>query len=114
MSIPAYLSKDAPHYVYSFWADDGACLYVGCTGRLGGRLRAHEAERAWWPDVAEIDVTVYPDCATAEAVERDLIERLQPTHNRVYTEHFPNAGGWETRRRNGSRGAARRALRDTA
>lgn len=82
-----YLNDSDPRYVYTFWSGD-ECLYVGCTGYLGGRLNAHASARPWWPSVTSIDATVHPNRQEGERAERDRIRELQPTHNRVYTNHL--------------------------
>ena len=89
-----------PRYVYIFRNAEDVCLYVGCTDALGRRMTAHAGARPWWPEVAQVEVTVHPDHNAGMAAEEAAIKALQPVHNRVFTEHWSNAGGWDTRRRN--------------
>ena len=82
------MNDDArPRYVYTFWSTTGEPLYVGCTANLPQRLVNHIGGRPWFPEVARIEVTVHADAAAGTAAEAALIRRLNPTHNRVYTDH---------------------------
>lgn len=74
-------------YVYKLLAEDGSALYVGCTDHIARRLTNHASGREWFPFVARIEVDRYPDEATGLAAERAAIESLNPTHNRVFTDH---------------------------
>jgi len=101
MSDEAYIADSDPRYVYTFYAADGMCLYVGCTARLGARINDHARARDWWSEVARIAVSVHVDREAGMAAEASQIKRLQPVHNRVLTDH--NESGrksWVTRRRN--------------
>ena len=58
-------------------------LYVGITGNLTVRLRAHSHRKPWWPDTArvaseQIDVL---DRFDAEDQERAVIVAERPLHN---------------------------------
>lgn len=74
-------------YVYTLIADDGEVLYVGCTNHIARRLTNHASGREWFPEVARIEVDRYPDEASGLAAERAAIKSLNPTHNRVFTDH---------------------------
>lgn len=93
-------SLPAGQCVYILRDANGAALYVGCSGRLAIRLRAHMA-RSWWPDVASIDITRYHDRATALAAERTAIRSEAPAHNIIYRPLLPDdprhgtVNGWK-------------------
>lgn len=73
--------KDRPTAVYRMFSLDGVLLYVGITLDLTTRLSTHRRHKAWWPEVAHIDVEMYPTRAEALAVEHELIATDQPVHN---------------------------------
>lgn len=72
------------HYVYEFYAADDTPLYVGCTSHLGRRFSTH-ALKAWWPDVAHVQVAAYADRDAGWAAEAECISSLQPIHNLIHT-----------------------------
>ena len=74
-------------YVYTFYAEDGSVLYVGCTNNMAHRLTNHTTGREWFPEVARMEVQRYPSEVEGLAAERALIESLNPRHNRVFTDH---------------------------
>lgn len=75
------------HYVYELYATDGCCLYVGCTINIGQRFSQHLAQRPWWPEVTEIKASTHASQEAGRNAERELIQRLNPLHNRVHTDH---------------------------
>lgn len=70
-----------PHYVYRCYDDGGRLLYVGITYNPPKRMEQHAAKSAWWPEVATVRNTVYPDMETALARERRAIFEESPLHN---------------------------------
>jgi hypothetical protein len=74
------------YYVYRFWAADETCLYVGRVGDSGprppqARLNYHRRNKAWWPDVARIEIAELPDHPAVVAEESRQIQALNPAHN---------------------------------
>lgn len=68
--------------VYALRDADRNVLYVGQTGDLTRRLRAHRARSSWFPAVASFEVvSTAPDRRTALYEERRLIGALSPRHN---------------------------------
>jgi hypothetical protein len=78
------LNLDGNHYVYELYAEDGTCLYVGCSINVGTRIQVHTS-RAWWPQVARIEVNKYEGFEAGRQAEQERIQLLQPVHNRVFT-----------------------------
>jgi hypothetical protein len=78
-------------YVYRLWAADGICLYVGMVGKRGPRrvdqrFSEHEDDRkAWWRQVARIEVRSFAVMEGAEAEERHQIATLMPVWNKQGT-----------------------------
>jgi hypothetical protein len=69
---------------YTYVARDaaGGVLYVGVTDDPESRFRAHQYGR-WWSRKDRLDLQEWPDRATAESRELDLIEALRPSFNRT-------------------------------
>lgn len=82
---------NVPHFVYRFYDEDGALLYVGATSSIGNRLTQH-GSKDWWPDVRGIEAEHFPTMREALDAERAVIEATQPKHNTVFTERYTN--GW--------------------
>lgn len=74
-------------YVYKFFDANGVNLYVGCSSNIPARLGAHQRSRAWWPEVARIEIDAYPNAKAGWEAEKAAIQALDPTHNSVYTSH---------------------------
>ena len=66
--------------VYRMFSVSGRLLYVGVTSNLATRLASH-AEKRWFPLVATITLTWYPNRETAEQAERAAIEAEHPWIN---------------------------------
>lgn len=82
------------HFVYQLvgrlpgidpFEGDAAQLYVGVTGNLRARLRAHS--RKWWWVVVDYSLCAFDDHSQtrveAEQLERDMIRMFQPAMNRA-------------------------------
>lgn len=82
-------------FVYSIFAADGTCLYVGRSVKPEARWRAHKAHpaRTWTEDAVTFRKKGPFSHVKACAVERSEIERLQPTGNRMFTERH----GWKAK-----------------
>lgn len=68
-------------YLYRFYDEDGALLYVGVTSSLGRRWSAHGSTKPWWPDVARATIDFYASAIPMFADERAAIENEHPKHN---------------------------------
>lgn len=68
-------------FVYQFTSASGEVIYVGCTKNFDHRIRTHRSTKAWWPDVANIQLRYFNGKAEALSAERDLLARLAPIHN---------------------------------
>lgn len=78
-----------PHSVYVLKDINGRALYVGCTSDVPRRLANHSAVQPWWNEV-RVKVSAGPmHRRRALRVERSLIRKLRPAHNRVSFEPLP-------------------------
>lgn len=68
--------------VYRFFNPRGRLLYIGLAVNARNRLRAHELEKAWWPDVATITLEHHADWYDAAFAEIEAIRSEKPKHNR--------------------------------
>ena len=82
------MNTDA-HFVYSFYAASGECLYVGCTDNVARRIRQHQNERPWASDITRMVVTVHADHSEGLAAEAAKIRAEQPVYNVVHTQKRP-------------------------
>lgn len=73
-----------PHWVYRLSDAGGVCLYVGVSRRPGGRFAQHASDKVWWPLVAGVEMTRYPDRDVALRAEREEIRERGPVHNVVH------------------------------
>ena len=87
--------NERTHFVYEAYDADGICLYVGCTGNLEQRLRAHlrgrEDARGWFdPYFDSWRVSGPYEKSTALRIEKQRIDTYQP----IFNGHSKaNAGG---------------------
>lgn len=70
-------------YVYRAYDKDDRLLYVGASALLEQRMQQHATQKAWFADVAYIDVEECPprDYSLMLATERRAIETERPLHN---------------------------------
>jgi hypothetical protein len=80
--------------VYRLNSRFGRVLYVGLTGNLPTRLKVHAQSRAWWPEVAEVEVCEFTTRDAAAIAERAQIARYRPQYNAL----IPTAARRVTRR----------------
>ena len=85
MNVHGVASPTDPHWVYRFFGENDAPLYVGCTSNLAQRLGDHRRYRDWYSQVERLEVTKHEGYAEAMAAEAAEIKRLNPAHNTVYT-----------------------------
>lgn len=79
---------DQPHLadrettLYRCWGELGELLYVGVTHDLTARMKQHRYSTEWYPQVARITASAYPDRMAALVAEAEAIESESPMHNR--------------------------------
>lgn len=76
--------------VYRCYGDDGRLLYVGASVNVEARLAQHRTSSWWGWMLDRVEVTSFPDEATARAAEREAIATENP--------RFNIQGRWQTRR----------------
>ena len=72
-----------PHDVYRVKDAHGVTLYVGCSANAFARLASHRRYASWWRLARTVHVEQYPSLPHARAVERELIDALNPVGNTV-------------------------------
>lgn len=73
-------------FLYRLWDGSRVLLYVGITRDLGVRMRKHAWEKAWWEQVEDVTVEVFPTHDAAADAEAEAIQTERPRHN---TAHRP-------------------------
>jgi len=68
-------------FVYRLRDAEGRLLYVGITWSAKARWDKHRAKKAWWAQVASVDIQCYPDERSALAAELEAIHAEHPIHN---------------------------------
>lgn len=59
-------------------------MYVGLAVSARKRLRAHELEKPWWPEVATITLEHHEDWMDAASAEIEAIQAEKPKYNRRF------------------------------
>ncbi len=77
-------SAAAPQALYRFYDAHERLLYVGITGNVGVRWKAHGKRRPWWTTVAYATVEHFPDRASVLLAERTAIIVEKPLHNKTH------------------------------
>lgn len=67
--------------VYALFADDGRCLWVGCSESIGMRLLNLSNIKPWWSDVCRVEAGSHATIDAARDAEARLIATLKPEHN---------------------------------
>ncbi|MFD7980225.1 GIY-YIG nuclease family protein [Streptomyces sp. NPDC059071] len=67
--------------LYRLFDREGGLLYVGVTYDIDQRLKQHEQQKYWWPDVSRWEVTWFGSRAEAEAAEVAAIRSERPLHD---------------------------------
>jgi hypothetical protein len=68
--------------VYRCFDSAGRLLYVGCTIERSMRMRFHERDTAWWPEVAEVRCEEFSDITAAHIAEARAIATEDPAYNK--------------------------------
>lgn len=77
-----------PAAVYRCFAADDALLYVGQTSQPLARISAH-VRREWEPQISRVELTWFPDRASAAAAEKAAIQTEAPRFNIVHRPYPP-------------------------
>lgn len=67
--------------LYRLFDTDDRLLYVGISSNPKERLKAHAADKPWWPEVASREIEWFPSREQAAAAEVAAIRTEQPIHN---------------------------------
>lgn len=71
--------------LYRFFDREDRLLYVGVSLSAAHRASQHRADKAWWPDVARMDVEHHnADRQSIEALERAAIIAERPLYNVIH------------------------------
>ena len=84
--------------VYRLLDAEGALLYVGSTNNVGSRLRAHAADKAWWPQVSTVEVDHFDTMQKALKAEAKAIRSERPRHN-IALQMSASERAWIDRRK---------------
>lgn len=74
-------SDECPTALYRCYDAPGRLLYVGVTGNLGRRMRAHEKRASWWSSATRKTVSWYPSRVEALRAEQAAISDENPVCN---------------------------------
>ena len=73
-----------PHALYRFFDAAGDLLYVGITLDPGSRWKQHRDDKAWWHEVARVELENHPSREAVLAAEKAAIITEQPRYNIVH------------------------------
>jgi hypothetical protein len=79
-------SGNAPCDLYRFYDASGQLLYVGISLHAAQRASEHRKDKAWWSDVARMEVQHLPTRHAALDAERTAIVNERPLHNVVHNQ----------------------------
>lgn len=68
--------------IYRLYDRRDELLYVGISNNVLTRLRSHEKEKDWWPEVVRITIQECDDYTIAEAQEVAAIASELPRYNK--------------------------------
>ncbi len=68
-------------YLYRMYDQHNHLLYVGVTNHIDRRMQQHAKDKAWWPQVWDIQFEAFQDRLTAEQAEIDAIQSEYPRFN---------------------------------
>ena len=83
---------DRAHVLYRMYDAAGALLYIGITLNIANRLSAHQGEKPWWSDVANIKLEHFADRMAVLTAERTAIMEEAPAYNIHWRRGAPMAG----------------------
>lgn len=67
--------------LYRLFDEGDVLLYVGIAVDPGARFARHREDKAWWGEVANITLRVYPSRPEAIEAEREAIKTEKPRYN---------------------------------
>ncbi|WP_372344689.1 GntR family transcriptional regulator [Streptomyces sp. KL116D] len=70
--------------LYRLYDEDDRLLYVGISSEPKKRMKAHAADKPWWPEVATRDFEWFDTRAEAADAEVETIRREQPAYNHTH------------------------------
>lgn len=70
--------------LYRLYGADDGLLYVGITTEPKVRMKAHAADKSWWPEVATREFEWFDTRAEAAKAEIDAIRAERPVHNHTH------------------------------
>jgi predicted GIY-YIG superfamily endonuclease len=69
------------HVLYRLRDSSGDLLYVGVTNSIPARFAHHASRKPWWSEVADCQVTFYPDRTSLMQAEDAAIRSESPRYN---------------------------------
>lgn len=72
-------------YLYRYYGDGNALLYIGITGYLGQREAAHRSRSEWYPLVVRRELEEFPNRGNAERAEKLAIQTERPKFNKQHS-----------------------------
>jgi len=81
--------------LYRFFDKDNVLLYVGISINAYNRAKQHKADKEWWPDVVQITLETYPDRATVELQEKQVIAAESPKYNTCFNKSKSLIPNWD-------------------
>ena len=82
--------------LYRFYANDGTLLYIGITISPPQRFKQHSRDKAWWNEVARIELVQFNSREELENEEKNAISREHPKYNITHNAAAPQAGRPDT------------------
>lgn len=77
-------------FLYSFYCEEGTCLYVGKTKRLASRMYSHLSKSDFAPQIQSVELAEMPDDVTCSICEIQEINKKAPFYNKyTYTGNCP-------------------------
>lgn len=75
--------EDIPHALYWLFGHSGAVLYIGISAEPEARLKQHEADKVWWPDVdaSKTEIGWFGSWGEARAAEVAAVREHRPVHS---------------------------------
>ncbi|WP_428956179.1 GntR family transcriptional regulator [Streptomyces sp. cg35] len=70
--------------LYRLYDENDRLLYVGMSNEPKERMKAHAADKTWWPEVATRDFEWFGTRAEAAQAEIEAIRGEQPIHNHTH------------------------------
>ena len=85
--------------LYRLYSADGTLLYIGIAQNWASRMKQHQEQKSWWPDVASTVFQPFPTREDAMVAEARAIKAERPLHNIVHNQRSqpapaPAPDGW--------------------